>query len=397
MTLPLTGLRIIAIEHWGAGPYGSGHLADLGADVIKIENRQRGGDASRGAGPHFLGEHDSHFFQAFNRNKRSLSLELKQDDGQTVLHRLAATADALLHNLRGDQSGKLGLTYADLSPYNPKLVCAHISAYGRDGERGAWPGFDYLMQAEAGFYSLTGEPDGPPARFGLSMVDFMTGATTSTAVLAGILGARETGLGRDIDVTLYDVAMHQLTYPGVWYLNEEFVTDRVARSGHPYAVPSQLYRTADGWILIMCQSQHFWETFCDLLERPDLKQDARFDGPQDRYENRDALTPLLDAQLGRHPTADWIALFGGQIPLRARERYRPGPRQSLLPCARRRPGGAPPGTARLQAHRQSHSPGRTPAQPPRPATRRRHRRHPDRTRLPRLRNRRPPQLRHRLS
>jgi len=314
MTLPLTGLRIIAIEHWGAGPYGSGHLADLGADVIKIENRHLGGDASRGAGPHFLGENDSHFFQTFNRNKRSLSLDLKQDEGQTVLHRLANTADALLHNLRGDQAGKLGLTYADLSPYNPKIVCAHISAYGRDGERSAWPGFDYLMQAEAGFYSLTGEPEGPPARFGLSMVDFMTGATTSTAVLAGILGARETGEGRDIDVTLYDVAMHQLTYPGVWYLNEEFVTERVARSGHPYAVPSQHYRTADGWILIMCQSQHFWETFCDLLKRSDLKEDTRFVGPQERYENRDALTPLLDEHLGNRATADWIAVLGGQIP-----------------------------------------------------------------------------------
>ena len=314
MTLPLTGLRIIAVEHWGAGPYGSGHLADLGADVIKIENRQRGGDASRGAGPHFLGDNDSHFFQAFNRNKRSLSLDLKQAEGQAVLHRLAGTADALLHNLRGDQAGKLGLTYTDLSPYNPKIVCAHISAYGREGERGTWPGFDYLMQAEAGFYSLTGEPGGPPARFGLSMVDFMTGATTSTAVLAGILGTRETGQGRDVDVTLYDVAMHQLTYPGVWYLNEEFVTERVARSGHPYAVPSQLYRTADGWILIMCQSQHFWEIFCDLLERPDLKADSRFAEPHDRYENRDALTPLLDEHLGARSTADWIGVFGGQIP-----------------------------------------------------------------------------------
>ena len=231
-----------------------------------------------------------------------------------MLHRLATTADALLHNLRGDQAGKLKLTYADLSPHNPKIVCTHISAYGRDGERGNWPGFDYLMQAEAGFYSLTGEPGGPPARFGLSMVDFMTGTTASTAVLAGILSARESGKGRDIDVTLYDVAMHQLTYPGVWYLNERFVTDRVARSGHPYAVPSQLYRTADGWILIMCQSQNFWETFCGLIDRPDLREDPRFAEPQDRYENRDDLTPLLDEHLGKRGTADWITVFGGHIP-----------------------------------------------------------------------------------
>ena len=314
VTLPLEGLRIVSVEHWAAGPYGSGQLADLGADVIKIENQERGGDSCRAAGPYFLGEGDSHVFQTFNRNKRSLGLDLKHAQGQAVLHRLVATADAFMHNLRGDQAGKLGLTFAELGRANPKLVCAHISAYGRDGERSTWPGFDYLMQAEAGLFSLTGEPDGPPARFGLSMIDYMTGATVSTALLAGILGARNTGKGRDIDVTLYDVAMYQLSYPGAWYLNEGFVTERVARSGHPYAVPSQLFRSADGWIVIMAQDQHFWELLCDLVERADLKTDARFAEPLARFENRDALTPLLDAHLGTHDTAHWMSVLGGRVP-----------------------------------------------------------------------------------
>ena len=258
MTLPLEGLRIVAAEHWAAGPYATGYLADLGADVIKIENASQGGDACRTLGPYFLGEEDSHVFQSFNRNKRSLTLDLKHPDGRAVLHRLIATADAFMHNLRGDQATKLGLTYGDLAASNPRIVCAHISAYGREGERNDWPGFDYLMQAEAGFFSLTGEPESPPTRFGLSMIDYMTGATTSTAILAGILGARESGKGRDIDVTLFDVAMYQLTYPGAWYLNEDFVTRRVPRSSHPYAVPSQLYRTRDGWIMVMAQNQRFW-------------------------------------------------------------------------------------------------------------------------------------------
>jgi len=314
VTLPLAGLRIVAAEHWAAGPYASGYLADLGADVIKIESRALGGDACRAGGPYFLGETDSHVFQAFNRNKRSLTLDLKHPDGQAVLHRLVGTADAFMHNLRGDQAAKLGLTYADLAPANPKIVCAHISAYGREGERRDWPGFDYLMQAEAGFFFLTGEPEGPPARFGLSMVDYMTGATTSTAVLAGILGARETGKGRDVDVTLFDVAMYQLTYPGAWYLNEGFVTDRVARSSHPYTVPSQLYRTADGWIMVMAQNPRFWELFCDLIERADLKADPRFAETQGRYDNRDALTGELDRHLGSRNTADWIAVLGGHVP-----------------------------------------------------------------------------------
>lgn len=314
MTLPLEGLRIVAVEHWAAGPYATGYLADLGADVIKIESRAQGGDACRALGPYFLGEGDSHVFQAFNRNKRSLTLDLKHADGQAVLHRLTATADAFMHNLRGDQAAKLGLTYADLAPSNPRIVCAHISAYGRDGERADWPGFDYLMQAEAGFFSLTGEPDGPPARFGLSMIDYMTGATTSTAILAGILGARESGKGRDVDVTLFDVAMYQLTYPGAWYLNEDFVTHRVPRSSHPYAVPSQLYRTRDGWIMVMAQNQRFWVLFCDLIGAGDLKTDPRFADPDGRYSNREALTAELDAHLGTRDTADWIGVLGGQVP-----------------------------------------------------------------------------------
>ena len=146
------------------------------------------------------------------------------------------------------------------------------------------------------------------------MIDYMTGATTSTAILAGILGARKSGRGRDIDVTLYDVAMYQLTYPGAWYLNEEFVTRRVPRSSHPYTVPSQLYRTRDGWIMVMAQNPRFWELFCDLVDRGDLKADPRFADTEGRHENRDALTDELDAHLGSRDTADWIAVLGGRVP-----------------------------------------------------------------------------------
>jgi len=314
VSLPLSGLRVIAVEQYGAGPYGTAHLGDMGAEVIKIEQRRSGGDMSRGVGPYFLGEGDSQFFQTFNRNKRSLSLDLKQPAGQSVLHRLAAMSDGLVGNLRGDQPDKLGLTYQHLKPHNPKIVCAHLSAYGRDGVRASWPGYDYLMQAEAGFLSLTGEPGGPPARFGLSMVDFMTGMTTVFALLAGIIAARQSGEGRDVDVSLYDVAMHQLSYPATWYLNDGLETARVPRSGHPYIVPSQLYRTADGWILLMCQTQKFWEILCDRVGRPELKEDPRFVGYADRHDNRDALTEVLDAALSVRTTAEWLEVFSGAIP-----------------------------------------------------------------------------------
>ena len=314
MSLPLAGLRVIAVEHYGAGPYGTGFLADLGADLIKIENRQTGGDVARAVGPHHLGDNDSQFFQAFNRNKRSLSLDLKHPDGIAVFHKLVATADGLTNNLRGDQPKKLGLRHADLAAHNPGLVCAHISAYGNDGERAGWPGYDFLMQAEAGFLGLSGEPDGPPARMGLSIVDYMTGVTSCLALLAGITEARQTGRGRDLEVSLYDVAMHQLSYPAVWYLNEGDVTGRVPRSGHPFIVPSQLYRTQDGWIFIMAQTEKFWAALCDIAGQPEWKDDPRFQGYEGRHENRDELTLMLDRVLIKRPAAEWLERFAGQVP-----------------------------------------------------------------------------------
>ncbi|MCB1399950.1 MAG: CoA transferase, partial [Rhodobacteraceae bacterium] len=162
MTLPLDGVRIIAIEQYGAGPFGTQHLADLGAEVIKIENPAEGGDVGRLVGPHFFEPGDSHFFQSFNRNKKSMTLDLKSPEGMEILRELAAQSDAVFNNLRGDLPERLGLTYAALKDVNPAIVCTHLSAYGRTGPRKAWPGYDYLAQAEAGYLSLTGEPDGPP-------------------------------------------------------------------------------------------------------------------------------------------------------------------------------------------------------------------------------------------
>ena len=310
--LPLEGVRILAVEVYGAGPFGTAHLADLGAQVIKIEQRDAGGDVSRAVGPYFLGEDDSHFFQSLNRNKKSLTLDLKHPRGREVLLKLVATADGLMGNLRGDQPEKLKITYEDLASANAKIVCAHLSAYGRDGARKSWPGYDYLMQGEAGFLSLTGEPDGPPSRMGLSVVDYSTGTTCALALLAGILEARRTGRGRDIDVSLYDVAMHQLNYPAAWYLNEKLVTGRAPRSGHPFIVPSQLYRTKDGWIFVMAQTQRFWEVLCEQLGRADLEPE--YPDFAARREHRDALTTILDGEFSKQTTQAWLEKLRGTVP-----------------------------------------------------------------------------------
>lgn len=312
--LPLQGLRILAVEQYGAGPYGSMHLADLGAEVIKIESPP-GGDVSRATGPYFLGEGDSLFFQTFNLNKRSLRLDLKAAEGREVFAKLVASADAVLNNLRGDQPAKLGLDYATLSQLNPKIVCAHLSAYGRDNERAAWPGYDYLMQAEAGFMALTGEPDAPPARFGLSMVDFMTGTTMSMGLLAAVIGAMRTGKGRDVDVSLFDVALHQLSYPATWYLNEGHRTERLPRSAHPSTVPCQVYRTADGWVMVMCMLEKFWQTFVEGIGSPAWAAEPRFANFAERRKVRDELTVLVDAVLSSQPTAYWTQKFAGRIPI----------------------------------------------------------------------------------
>ena len=309
--LPLAGVRIIAVEVYGAGPFGTTHLADLGAEVIKIEPRE-GGDVSRSVGPFFLGEDDSVFFQSLNRNKKSLTLDLKHPKGREVLEKLAATADGLLSNLRGDQPEKLRLRHADLAHANPKLVCAHLSAYGRDGSRKSWPGYDYLMQGEAGFLGLSGEPDGPPARMGLSIVDYSTGTTCALGLLAGILEARRTGQGRDLDVSLYDVAMHLLNYPAAWYLNNGLVTERVARSAHPFIAPSQLYRTQDGWIFVMAQTQRFWEVLADALGRGELK--AKYPNFEARRTHRDELTKILDAEFSKRTTEEWLKQLRGTVP-----------------------------------------------------------------------------------
>jgi crotonobetainyl-CoA:carnitine CoA-transferase CaiB-like acyl-CoA transferase len=317
--LPLAGIRIISVEQYGAGPFGSMYLADLGAEIIKIEN-PIGGDVARATGPLFLGPEqnptaDSQFFQSFNLNKRSLNLDLKTAGGKAVLHKLVASADAVMNNLRGDQPAKLGIDYASLSAIKPSIVCAHLSAYGRDNERQAWPGYDYLMQAEAGFMSLTGEPGSPPARFGLSMVDYMSGITTALGLVASVLGARSTGIGRDVDVALFDVALHQLSYPATWYLNSQHVTTRLERSAHPATVPCQLFKTADGWVFVMAMLDKFWQMLVDGIARPELAKDPRFLNFATRREHRLALSAELDQALMTQSTDFWVKKFAGQIPI----------------------------------------------------------------------------------
>ncbi|MEE9588531.1 MAG: CoA transferase [Hyphomicrobiaceae bacterium] len=313
--LPLKDVTVLAVEQYGAGPFGTMLLADLGADVIKVENPSDGGDMARGVGPFYLEDGSSQFFHSFNRNKQSLTLNLKDPEGQAILRKLVAQADAVMNNLRGDLPDKLGLTYDQLKGINPRIVCAHLSAYGREGTRRSWPGYDYLMQAEAGYLSLTGEPDGPPSRFGLSVVDMMTGLMAVFGLASAVIGARSTGKGMDVDATLFDTALHNVSYLATWYLNSGHCQGRDPRSAHPSLTPSQLYRTRDGWLFIMCNKEKFWPILAREMGHPKWADDPRFATFATRLEHRDVITEMLDDALGARTTEDWLARLGGKVPI----------------------------------------------------------------------------------
>jgi succinate--hydroxymethylglutarate CoA-transferase len=314
--LPLAGLRLLCFESWGAGSFGAMLLAHLGAEVISVENPAVGGNTLRHMGLYFLdaARQESEGFLAANQNKRSFTLNLKTSGGQEILHKLAATADATLDNLRGDVPEKLGITYEALKESNPKIVCAHISGYGRTGPRAGWPGYDFLMQAEAGWMSVTGEPGGIPAKVGVSVVDLMGGLYGALELLAAIIGARATGVGRDIDTNLLDIALASLCYQGIWYLNEGLMETCQPRSAHTAEAPCQLYRTQDGWLYIACLLPKFWDRLCEILSRQDLLADPRFATNESRMQNRDQLTGILDGEFQQKKTSDWLAELQGKVP-----------------------------------------------------------------------------------
>ena len=309
----LEGLRILAVSQFGAGPFGTQLLADLGAEVIKIEDPAVGGDVSRQVGP-FAGDGDSLYFQSFNRGKKSLTLDLTHPDGRAVLRDLARVSHAVYNNLRGDLPARLGLTYAALADANPALVCCSLSGFGATGPRAAEPAFDYLIQGYAGWMSVTGEPDGPPGKCGVSVVDFAGGYASVAALMAGLWDATRTGVGRDIDISLLDTAVSMLSYFAIWTLNRDWTPTRVADSGHQSLVPAQNFPTRDGWIVVFCNKEKFWTALVDALELPAVARDPRFATFADRLQHKDALIPLLEARFAEHMTAEWLARLRGRVP-----------------------------------------------------------------------------------
>jgi crotonobetainyl-CoA:carnitine CoA-transferase CaiB-like acyl-CoA transferase len=308
MTLPLADVRVVAVEQFGAGPWATLQLADLGAEVIKIEDPASGGDVGRYVPPFQEGE-DSLFFETFNRNKKSVSLDLRHADGRAVLEDLVRVSDAVYSNLRGDQPGKLRLTYDDLKHVNPRIVCCSLSGFGTTGPRAAEGGYDYMAQGLAGWMSLTGDPDGPPTKSGLSLVDLSGGYASTIALLAGLWRGRREGVGCDCDVSLFETALAELCYVGTWTATRGYTPPRRRNSAHPSIVPFQNLPTADGWIVVACPKQKFWERLCGAIGQPELAGDERFADFAARDANRDELEPILEEAFRARSTAEWLELL----------------------------------------------------------------------------------------
>ncbi|MCL4182695.1 MAG: CoA transferase [Burkholderiaceae bacterium] len=299
MSGPLSGIRILEVGHMLAGPYCGLLLADLGAEVIKIEPPE--GDIARRVSPHRIGPHNA-YFASLNRSKKSVVLDLASDAGQAALGRLAAGAHALIANLRPGAIRKLGLTYEALARHNERIVCVALTGYGLSGRYADQPAYDYVIQAIAGVMAITGEPDAPPTKTGYSAVDNSAGIMAALGLLARIVE----GKGGQVDVAMYDVMLSQLNYLAGASLNAGETPQRYAQSAHPYVVPAQLFRTADGWLTLFITHDEFWRKFCVEVDQPDWLVDARFATMEGRRANRDTVLGAVAALLARETSSTWV-------------------------------------------------------------------------------------------
>jgi crotonobetainyl-CoA:carnitine CoA-transferase CaiB-like acyl-CoA transferase len=297
------GVRVLDLSRMLAGPYGSMLLADLGAEVIKIEE-PRGGDPMRVMGPPFL-DGESAYFLSINRNKRSVALDLERPEGQAVFHDLCRVADVVWENFRPGVMARLGCAPETLRALNPRLIVCSISAYGQAGPYRDWPAFDLALQAMGGAMSITGEEGRPPVRMGLPMGDLAGGMFGALAVAGALFRRAQTGDGACFDLSLLDGQVSLLTYVAQYYWADGHVPARVG-SGHASVVPYQAFATRDGFLVVAVFAEKFWSGFCRAIERPDLAADPRFATNGQRLAHRAALVPVLEAVFPARPTAEWL-------------------------------------------------------------------------------------------
>lgn len=304
--LLLSGVRIVDLTHMLAGPFGSMLLADLGAEVIKIENPQ-GGDPTRRVGPPFV-EGESGYFMGINRNKRSVALDLRQAEGRQVLHDLVKVSDVVFNNFRPGTMEKLGCGYDVLEEINPRLIYCSLTGFGETGPYRDRPAFDLALQAISGAMSITGEPDGPPVRMGIPLGDLSGSLFCAFAISAALYAREKSGAGRRIDVALMDCMISLLTYVGQYHLIDGQVPGPIG-SAHQSVVPYQAFATKDTYIVVAIFVEKFWHAFCQVLGVEELAADPRFAHGDRRAENRHELIPILEEILGSKRGDEWLGLL----------------------------------------------------------------------------------------
>ena len=304
---PLDGLRVIDLTQAMAAPYCTMNLADMGADVIKVE--PPGGEETRRGSVQKNGHSGS--FNAINRNKRSLTVDLKKREGVEIIHRLARTADVFVQNYRPGAAGRLGVAYEDLQPLNPRLIYCSISGFGATGPYSSRGGYDLIAQGMSGIMSVTGDEDGAPAKAGLPVSDLAAGLFGAYGILAALEHRERTGEGQFVDTSLLEAAM-ALT---VWESTEYWATGQTPKalgSAHRLAAPYQALRAADGWFTVGANNDKLFDGFCRAMGRPELLTDVRFATGQRRLENRRALTAEIEKTTVKESRAHWLARLDGE-------------------------------------------------------------------------------------
>jgi len=300
---PLAGVRVIDLSMFLAGPFCTQQLADLGAEVIKIEPRS--GDSTRLLPPHFH-QGESLYFLSTNRSKKGMVLDLSRPDGQAILHRLAATADVVIDNYRPGVTRKLAADFDTLSRINPRIVCCSISGYGQDGPYAQRPAYDMIVQALSGGMSLTGEPGHRAVRAGVPIGDICAGLHAVIGILAALREREQSGRGQFVDISMLDVQVSMLSYQGVYHLFSGEVPGRQGR-GHASIPTYASFQASDGQDVLICaNTEKMWACLCDVLERPALTADPRFLTNELRHAHRAELEPILADAFAERSCADWI-------------------------------------------------------------------------------------------
>jgi len=309
---PLDGIRVVDCSRVLAGPYAAMVLGDMGADVIKVE-RPGSGDDTRRWGPPFVGGESAYYF-SMNRNKRSLTLNLKTEKGKEILRQLVASADILIENFKLGTFDRLGIGYETLKTINQGLIYCSITGYGATGPKAAKPGYDFMIQAEGGIMSLNGPADGEPYKVGVPIVDITAGLYAANAIQAALIRKLRTGQGQRIDISLFEAQVAWLLNVASSYLISGEPPKRYGNA-HPNIVPYETFATTDGYIAAGAGNDAQFKRFCRALGLPELADDGRFATNPDRVANRKVLLPLLREQFRTQSTAVWLdALEKAGIP-----------------------------------------------------------------------------------